>query len=234
MGGGAVLFALNPSKAIVSDKNAALIEAYKQVKEHPRALINHLEPLTNSEEFFYELRASKPLSPVGRAARLIYLTNLSFNGIHRVNRKGEFNVPYGHKPHRPVYEASAIWEISRILQSVQLLNEDFAVAVASAVAGDLVYLDPPYTVAHGNNGFVKYNDKIFSWADQERLASVATNLKERGCSVVISNADHPSIRMLYQNFQVQTIERHSIMAASRTFRKKITECIFHSGAKLTC
>jgi DNA adenine methylase len=229
LGGGAVLFALQPTVAIVSDQNADLISTYEQVKKHPRAVMNQLALLKNSEEDFYQIRALNPTSEAGRAARLIYLTNLSFNGIHRVNKRGEFNVPYGHKTQRPVYDPESIKAISKVLQPVQLYNKDFAEITKLAKAGDLVYLDPPYTVAHGSNGFVKYNDKIFSWADQERLAHLAIELNSRGCHVVVSNADHDSIRHLYKTFSVVIIGRHSIMAASSRFRRPITECIFHNG-----
>jgi site-specific DNA-adenine methylase len=102
--------------------------------------------------------------------------------------------------------------------------------LSDARKGDVVYLDPPYTVAHGNNGFVKYNAKIFSWEDQQRLAQTAHDLNRRGCTVIISNADHESIRKLYTSFRVLTVERHSVMAASDGFRRKITECIFYNGS----
>jgi DNA adenine methylase len=106
---------------------------------------------------------------------------------------------------------------------------DFKVVAKDATAGDCVYFDPPYTVAHGNNGFVKYNEKIFSWKDQERLETFARKLANRGVKVVISNADHPSLRNLYKDFKVETVERWSKISAAAIGRKKITECIFHLG-----
>jgi DNA adenine methylase len=97
-----------------------------------------------------------------------------------------------------------------------------------AKVGDFIYFDPPYTVAHGNNGFIKYNAHIFSWRDQIRLASFAQDLAKRGCKVLVSNADHPSIRELYSSFKMQTISRTSAIAASEEYRHKVTECIFYN------
>ena len=108
----------------------------------------------------------------------------------------------------------------------RILCADFEKSTESANSGDLVYFDPPYTVAHGNNGFVKYNAKIFSWDDQIRLAKTALRLSERGCLVFISNADHDSIRSLYKGFRLEVFRRHSKIAASSSFRKEITECLF--------
>jgi DNA adenine methylase len=92
-------------------------------------------------------------------------------------------------------------------------------------------LDPPYTVAHGNNGFIKYNAKIFSWKDQLRLAAVARQLAGRGCTVLVSNADHSSIRELYQRFETKRLERNSVIAASEDFRSVVTECLFYMSGK---
>jgi len=117
------------------------------------------------------------------------------------------------------------------LQRAKLKCLDFEEALCGAREGDLIYLDPPYTVAHSNNGFVKYNAKIFSWDDQIRLACVAESLRLLGCIVIVSNADHASIRSLYKNFKTLDIERHSVMAASQQFRKMITESIFYTEPK---
>ena len=103
--------------------------------------------------------------------------------------------------------------------------------MASAREGDLVYLDPPYTTAHANNGFLKYNAKIFTWDDQKRLAEIAHELAKRGCSVIISNADHDSIRKLYKDFKVLEIDRYSVIAASGKFRRRITEYAFYNSDK---
>jgi DNA adenine methylase len=98
-----------------------------------------------------------------------------------------------------------------------------------ARSGDLVYFDPPYTVAHAHNGFLKYNERIFSWDDQIRLSKHAHLLASRGCHVVVSNADHPSVRTLYSAFQGKSIQRVSRIAASAAHRGRVTEMVYYSG-----
>lgn len=227
LGGGAVFFSLSPAQAVISDSDGELINCYLQIRDHPDLVIDRLRRFKNSEEEYYRVRSSRPRTDVGRAARLMYLISLSFNGIYRLNRLGQFNVPYGRKTHLRVCNPERIREISHALARAHLKCCDFGVSLSAARSGDLVYLDPPYTVAHGSNGFLKYNAKIFSWEDQERLASVAHSLVARGCSVVVSNADHSSIRALYKGFNVLQVRRPSNIAANRKFRVSTTECIFY-------
>ncbi len=233
VGGGAFFFALQPPQAILSDINGELIDCYEVVRDLPEEIIDYLSLQKGSEDWYYSVRASTPRDPIERAGRLIYLLTLSFNGIHRTNRNGEFNVPYGHRPHLHPKDPNEIRRISKALQSATLRRGDFASSVADAEAGDVVYFDPPYTVAHGQNGFLRYNAKIFSWQDQYRLAQTARELASRGCHVLVSNADHPSILELYTEFSVKRIERHSTIAASHQHRKLVSECLFYSECE-TC
>ncbi|SRR6266478_4072524 len=233
-GGGALFFALQSNKAHLSDKNTELMHAYTQVRDQPDAVIRELRKLRNSKKDYYKIRSSIPKGDAARAARLIYLVTLAFNGIYRVNLNGDFNVPYGYKTHVEPCDEERIRNASKLLKGAAIRDEDFEKAVSQAGEGDLVYLDPPYTVAHGNNGFIKYNAKIFSWEDQIRLSLVAKELVGKGCIVIVSNADHPSIRSLYDGFMATTLERNSIIAASSDFRSRITECVFHAGGKLKC
>lgn len=226
-GGGAFFFGLKPEHAVLSDANSDLIECYSVVRESPDKLVQILKGYQNSETFYYKLRAENPQDPVNRAARFLYLTRLSFNGIHRVNLKGQFNVPYGHKLHLETVDEERIHSASNALNRVTLKSSDFEIATESAQKLDFVYFDPPYTVAHAKNGFVKYNEKIFSWDDQIRLARHAEKLADRGCKVLISNADHPSIHNLYRDFECEIIERFSLIAAKGISRRKITECVFY-------
>jgi DNA adenine methylase len=228
MGSGALFFALQPKRAFLSDKNRELITTYNQVRNFPEAVIESLGSLKNSEDDYYLVRESTPKSKSAQAARLIYLSALSFNGIHRVNLRGRFNVPYGYKRELNPCRPDLIRTASSLLQNATVTCQDFEDAVADAKRGDLIYFDPPYTTAHTSNGFVKYNSKIFTWNDQKRLSELARWLKERGCKVFISNADHSSIHKLYRDFQVLTIQRHSVIAASKKYRRPITECVFHA------
>jgi len=228
MGSGALFFALQPKRAFLSDKNLELIDTYNEVRDNPDAVIETLSSLKNTEHNYYAVRESVPVNKAAKAARMIYLSTLSFNGIHRVNLNGRFNVPYGYKRHVRPCQPDRIRTASALLRRATITCEDFQSAIAGAKSGDLVYFDPPYTTAHTNNGFVKYNARIFTWDDQKRLSHTAHDLKRRGCQVYISNADHSSIRALYKDFHVRTIERHSVIAASAEHRRRITECLFHS------
>jgi DNA adenine methylase len=228
VGGGALFFTLQPSRSILADSNEDLINCYQQVRDNPHVVISHLRKMKNSKEDYYAIRASHYRSKTKQAARLIYLMTLSFNGIHRVNERGEFNVPYGYNTEAIICDKAKILAISTALSSAKLIHRDFASVVSDAAPEDLIYFDPPYTVAHKNNGFVKYNAKIFSWDDQERLAKVAANLATQGCHVIISNADHPSVAELYRGFTMQRIVRSSLIAASADARYPITECVFYN------
>jgi DNA adenine methylase len=228
-GGAAVFFHLHPTRAVLSDTNAELINCYEQIKLYPQKVIAALRKWENSSDAYYAVRESRLRSPTKRAARVMYLTSLSFNGIFRVNQRGEFNVPYGQRTHRIPADAEKILAASQRLKAATLLVADFEAAAAEAKSNDLLYFDPPYTVAHGNNGFVKYNEKILQWDDQIRLATVAAAAASKGCKVLVSNADHPAVHELYQGFRLKRIQRSSVMAASASHRRPITEVLFYRG-----
>ncbi len=229
-GGAALFFHLAPSNAILNDTNPDLIECYGAVRDDPDAVIARLHRLGNSEDTYYRVRESAPRNRFTRAARLIYLTNLAFNGIYRVNFQGKFNVPYGHRPHRKVCEPNVIREASRLLKTAKLECGDFATWVKGVEAGDLVYLDPPYTVVHSNNGFIRYNEQLFAWRDQLRLAEAVRELHARRSTVIVSNAYHPAIRELYRGFQAYRILRTSLIAASSEHRRPVMEYVFTNSA----
>lgn len=225
LGGGALFFRIQPARAFLSDSNEELVSCYQQLRDNPAKVMAYLSQFKNSKSQYYKIRSSVSRSAAKRAARVIYLTTLSFNGIYRENLQGEFNVPYGHKRHLEPLQPERIREISRALEGTKLECLDFEVSVERAGEGDLVYLDPPYTVAHGNNGFLRYNARVFSWYDQARLARTAHNLRRRGCLVIMTNACHPSIRKLYQGFLQLVVVRPSRVAASATYRRPVKELI---------
>ncbi|MGD0736208.1 MAG: Dam family site-specific DNA-(adenine-N6)-methyltransferase [Terracidiphilus sp.] len=229
LGGGAVFFHIAPRLGVLADLNEELVNCYTQVRNKPREVASKLARMKNSSEGYYQVRGTSPRSEVGRAARLIYLTTLSFNGIYRQNLKGEFNVPYGQKTHLELPDYAFLKRRSELLASAEMRAGDFEETTADATRGDVLYFDPPYTVAHNNNGFVKYNDRIFSWGDQERLAALAAKLQRRGCRVLVSNAEHQSIRRMYASFREVIIKRNSVIAASPAHRGAITESLFVSS-----
>jgi DNA adenine methylase len=204
---------------------------YRQVRDNPQGLIQLLGKYRNNERAYYKIRDSSPRTPLSRAVRLLYLTRLAFNGIYRVNLDGYFNVPYGKKSHLSTCDPDRLLKVSHALRAAVIRHQDFERATTKARSGAVIYFDPPYTVAHENNGFVKYNEKIFSWDDQVRLANHARVLAQRGCHVVISNADHASIRKLYVGFSVARVTRFSRIAASSDHRREISELIFVAPGK---
>jgi DNA adenine methylase len=226
LGGGALFFAVQPAGAVLSDSNTELIECYRQLRDEPEMVGAALQTMSHDEESYYSIRARGALSGADAAARLIYLTTLAFNGIYRVNADGEFNVPYGDRPYPGLGSPSQLEAYSAALKGSELVADDFEHVLNRAQAEDLVYLDPPYTVAHSNNAFLKYNGRIFSWTDQKRLADVAQALHQRGCYVIISNAYHESIAALYPGFDAHLVSRSSVMAADRAKRKPIQEYVF--------
>jgi DNA adenine methylase len=231
LGGGSLFFALQPKKAVLGDVNGRLIETYKVVRDHPDELIHILSEWENDERTFYAIRASAFEDEPSRAAQVIYLNKTCWNGLYRVNRQGAFNVPFGYNG-RTVFSPENLLEASAALQNASIVNGDFDQLLGTAIAGDFVYLDPPYTVLHSRNGFRQYNEKLFSWQDQVRLASTAQVLARLGCLVVVSNADNGGVVALYDGFFRQTLTRHSILSADPRARRKTDEALLVSSDQL--
>ncbi len=226
VGSGAMFFGISPKKALLNDANEELVDTYRAIRDDWRSVVRLLtrHQRLHSEDYYYKMRESKPRTPVGRAARFIYLNRTCFNGLYRVNKHGQFNVPKGTKT-SVILETDDFESISKRLNGVQLVSGDFEAVIDRCGSGDLVFADPPYTVKHNNNGFIKYNERLFSWADQERLKFALVRAAGRGAKVVVSNADHPSIRELYADAGCLVAERHSVMASESVRRKKTTELL---------
>jgi DNA adenine methylase len=231
LGAGSVYFHLKPSRAILGDLNGDLITAYRGIRESALAVQLLLEEhhISHCKEYYYEIREIVPASLIAQAARIIYLNRTCFNGIYRVNRRGQFNVPVGNRD-RVVRDTDNFAAIAGLLQGAELRHSDFEPLVDEAQAGDLVFLDPPYTVRHNRNGFIKYNEQLFSWDDQERLAKAATRAAERGARIMVTNASHATIRRLYTRdlFRFRKVSRYSAISASIDSRKHFDELIIIS------
>jgi DNA adenine methylase len=232
VGGGALFFHLRPWPASLSDINAELINAYQQVRDNVEEVIARLSRLQICPNLYSKIRGTSAPLPLAKAVRFLYLNRTAFNGIYRVNREGDFNVPFGCKTGTILCDETQLRNASRTLQNRQLMVADFAEVIKRAEAGDLVYADPPYTTKHDNNGFRRYNEVIFSWKDQERLAECCRQAVERGVHVIVSNANHRPLIQLYDGFCVKRVARHSSISGDTTGRCEVTEClIYHvSGA----
>ena len=231
LGGGSLFFAGRPKEAILGDTNKRLTETYQVLRDHATDLIPILSQWKNDQETYYEVRASEYEDSVWRAAQVIYLNKTCWNGLYRVNRQGKFNVPFGHND-RKVFDETHLLKASEILRNAKIVCCDFERLLETATSGDFVYLDPPYTVLHSRNGFRHYNDRLFSWQDQVRLARVAQELACRECLVVVSNADNREVLDLYPDFRYQRVSRHSVLAANPKWRRRTHEALLVSSDQL--
>ena len=228
VGGAAVFFALAPSKAVLSDVNSELINLYQVIRdrtsEFEKAIRWHAD--RHSLGHYYHIRSCSLESAVERAARTLYLNRTCWNGLYRVNQKGQFNVPIGTK-NTVIFDGESFQLYARVLRAAALICQDFEVAIDNANQEDFLFVDPPYTVQHNFNGFVKYNEKMFSWDDQVRLAESLRRARKRGVKIVVTNADHHSLRALYgDDFNYRSVSRHSVLAGQATGRGLTTEALF--------
>jgi len=225
LGAAAVFFHLRPSRAILSDINPDLISTYKVVRRSPGALLEALRTFQVSKRNYYRTRTCIPSNPVLRAARFLYLNRTAFGGMYRLNGRGEFNVPYGGGERTPeiLLKTPILKDASMALRNVELREGDFEGVMGAVRRGDVVYCDPTYTVTHDQNGFVRYNDQNFSWADQERLARAASRARRRGVTVLISNAHHKEIRKIYGFASFRTLTRHSTLSTDPLKRRTVRE-----------
>lgn len=230
LGSGAMFFALQPSTALLSDLNRDLINCYCAVRDAPERIIERLEEhhRRHGKAHYYETRSVKPEDPVEWAAWFIYLNRTCWNGLYRVNRKNEFNVPIGTKT-SVVLPNDNFSEASRLLADVEIIHQDFEATLDASRAGDFVFVDPPYTVKHNLNGFIKYNDKIFSWSDQIRLRDAVVRAAKRGALILVTNANHSSIREIYEGVgRQQVVRRASVLAASAAHRSQTEELVIQT------
>lgn len=228
LGGGAVFFQLQIENAsFLSDLNAELINTYIALKDDPSKVITFLSRYENTSECYYKIRASHPTDPFEVAARFIFLNQTSFNGIYRVNMKGEYNVPYG-KRVKPFLDKNALLSASQKLQLASLRTGDFECIKDQIGIGDLVFLDPPYTVSHNNNGFIKYNQKLFALEDQYRLRKLIDFIKEKGAYYILTNAAHKTVyEIFYQASDLcYELSRASLIGGINANRGAIHEYVF--------
>ena len=229
LGGGAVFFALDHrKKSYLSDANEQLVNAYIQIRDNPQVVINCFSQFLNTEDEYYRVRdAFIPRSLEESAAKFIYLNQTSYNGLFRVNRQGKYNVPYGFRKAWH-YDIGRILEASKKLQNTHISVGDFEVNKYRIKEHDLVFLDPPYTVSHNNNGFIEYNKNLFSLLDQERLARYIDYLKAKKAYYILTNAAHEEIQRIFTKAGDRRIEmrRNSLIGGRNAIRTEISEYIF--------
>ncbi|WP_257205811.1 DNA adenine methylase [Priestia megaterium] len=232
LGAGSVYFYLNPKQAVLADINEELILTYIAIRDNWRELeeLLALHQENHNKDYYYFIRGESPINQIERAARFIYLNRTCFNGIYRVNLKGKFNVPIGTKD-KVILETDNFREASELLSRAQLHTSDFEQVIDASSTNDFVFADPPYTVRHNQNGFIKYNENLFSWNDQVRLADSLWRAKNRGVKILSTNANHQSVRELYEErgFNVHSISRYSSISASAEKRNQYEEIIVNAN-----
>lgn len=228
LGGGSVFFALDPRGIVrLSDLNTDLITVYRQVRDNPHGVAVLLEHYENTPECYYAARASQPKTDDAIAARFIFLNHTSYNGIYRVNLSGEYNVPYGNRKNTSLPNLATLEEVGKRLQGVKLQGRSFEISLGDVAEGDLVFLDPPYTVAHNNNGFVKYNQHLFSFEDQKLLAESIKEISDKGASFILTNAAHKSIDELFAPLGRKiTVARRNVIGGVNANRGRAEEYLF--------
>ena len=221
LGGAAVLLDLKPGSAVVNDINPELINMYIQVKENVESVISELTDLDQQhesknepKEYYYQVRKdfnqNLGSNTPKQAARLIYLNKHCFNGLYRVNSKGEFNVPFNGKLNGKSFNAEHLREVSSQIKSVDFMSVDFEEAVINASSGDFVFLDSPY-IPLTPTSFIDYTKEGFNYEDHLRLANLFKKLTDKGVYCMLTNHDTDLIRKLYKDFKIEVVDvRRSI------------------------
>ena len=228
LGAGSLFFLLEPTNAVLADTNLELIETYRAVRDNPSAILNQLTHFDLMDrDAYYRIRDTEAPGRFQKAARFIYLNRACWNGLYRVNSKGRFNVPYGAPTSPNIVDEAVMFACSQALSrpGVELLHADFELSVGTSSSEDLIFLDPPYVTGHNNNGFIDYNEQLFCWSDQIRLARIASDLQRVGAHVLITNAYHSDLLDLYPRFNFDVLSRHSTLAGNSDYRKVTEEVL---------
>jgi len=206
LGGGSVFFTFQPNPAVLSDANCWLIDSYKAIRDDWRRVAGLLDRMVNTREAYLEYRNMSPskMDVWHRAAHLIYLNKTCFRGLFRVNKRGEFNVPYGNYRRR-YYNPQNLEAVSRVLQHVKLACNDYSDVLHDARAGDFVYMDPPYHKLGGYSDFNRYTPDKFRERDHQKLRDYCGELDARGTIWAQSNSSTGLVRDLYADYRLVEI-----------------------------
>jgi len=236
VGGGAVFFYImqqfKPQKIMISDINAELINTYKMIRDDHEPLIQALKQHQHHHQakgkaYYLTIRALHPheLSPLERAARMIYLNKTCFNGLYRVNAKGQFNVPMGAYKNPDIVQEAKLSCIAQLLQSVTITEMSFEHVVERAQQNDFIYFDPPYYPLEKGKSFTAYTQYVFLEAQQQSLASVFKQLDKKGCLVMLSNSDTEFIKALYSDYSIHVVQASRMINCHGGNRGKIREVV---------
>lgn len=232
VGGGALFFELKPQNAIINDYNEDLINLYTVVRDNPEELINDVCKHKNESGYYYKIRALdrdekafNKLTSIEKASRFIYLNKTGFNGLYRVNAKGQYNVPFGKYKNPSYYVSDNISACSALLNNTEITSGDFESIKERVNKGDLVYFDPPYVPLNKTSSFTAYTDKGFDEDMQIRLKELCDYITDIGAYFMLSNSHTDYILELYQGYNIHTVEAKRSINSKGTGRGKVKEVI---------
>jgi DNA adenine methylase len=228
LGSGAMYFALAPKKAILADLNRDLINCYREVRTNPRIIASYLNRLSRSHSKSFYLQArnlyNRTNNQTQKAALFIYLNKASFNGIFRVNKKGFFNVPYGHRASIKLPKITQLHEIKSLLDGATLIIASFEETLKNTKRSDFIFLDPPYPPINGTSFFTHYTKERFGLNDQKKVHQIANELNHKGCLVMVTNTDLPLIRDLYKGWNIRSLPVTRWLTC-KLVKQKVTDLI---------
>lgn len=231
IGGGALFFELQPYNAYISDMNEELINLYQVVRDNVDELIADLQKHDISKDYFMEIRnidrtdEYKNWSYVKKASRFIYLNRTCFNGMYRVNSKGEFNVPFGHYKNPRILDENNLINCSNLLKKTEIKHADFSKILKKVKKGDFVYFDPPYVPLSETSSFTSYTKDGFDIDMQFKLRDVCDELDSLGVKFLLSNSDTKLVNELYENYNIKKVFASRQINANADGRGKITEVL---------
>ncbi len=236
IGGGAVLFHLQPENAVINDFNKELINVYNVVKDNLDDLIVDLKKHENTSEYFYKIRGLDrtdeflSLSEVQRASRIIYLNKTCFNGLYRVNNAGEFNAPFGRYKNPNIVNEPTLKAVSKFLNknNISINNGDYSDILETADENSFIYLDPPYHPISENSNFTGYVQGGWDMFDQIRLREVCDTLNEKGAKFLLSNSSSPFIKDQYDNYKITTVKAIRAINSNGADRGEIDEVLIRN------
>ena len=214
VGGGAVFFDLLPAKAFLSDMNFELVTTYNVIKNDVEALITSLKKHKHDKEYFLKIRSQNvgSLNPLQIASRFIYLNRTGFNGMYRVNSKGGFNVPFGRYTNPLICDEQNLRKVSKVLQGVEIIHQDYKEVLKKAKKGDFIYFDPPYHPMSATASFTAYTKESFGEKEQVELRDTFLKLHKKGCFVMLSNSNADFINKIYGELKSHGIKVHKVEA----------------------
>lgn len=222
IGGGALFFALNSNQSVIADSNPELVNMYQQVANNVEKVIEYLHQYRNTKEDFYSVRELdwNLLSKAEAAARTIYLNKTCFNGLYRVNKKGQFNVPFGNYKAPKFCDEEALYAASEALKRATIVCGDYLTVLKEyAEPGDFVFLDPPYLPISEYSDFKRYTKEQFYEEDHVELAKEVLRLQELGCHVILTNSNHPLVHELYAKYSIEVIQTKRYISCNGSRRK---------------